>query len=288
MQNYVIITESCCDLPLSMIEEFNVKTIPMSFILDDKEYKQYSDNRELSLADFYTKLRSGLYSKTAAVNLMDTRDVFEEELKNGKDILYIGFSSALSSNFQSVNMVVNELREDYPDRKIEVIDSLSASIGLGLLVYYGGKSLKNGFSLEDTKSYIESLVPSVSHSFMVDDLNFLKYGGRISTTTALAGNLLNVKPILRVSNLGEVELETKVRGRIKGVKHLMTKFSKNCNNTNIIFIVHTDNIEEAEKLKLKLEEDYSNSEIHIVEIGPVIGSHLGPGALGIIFFGDER
>ena len=288
MNDYVIVTESCCDLPLNLINKYNIKTIPMSFVLDGKAYKQYSDNRELSLKDFYTTLRSGFYSQTAAVNLMDARDIFEKELKEGKDILYIGFSSALSSNFQSVNMVLEDLREEYPDRIIEIIDSKAATAGLGLIVYYAGKLLADGFSLLENKSRVLNISANINHNFMVDDLNFLKHGGRISATTAVAGTILSIKPVLKINELGEVTLETKTRGRIKGIAHLRTKFEENHKDNDIVFIGHTDNPEEAEKMKLKLQETYPAYNFVVFEIGPIIGSHLGPDAIAIVFLGEGR
>jgi len=288
MAQYRIITDSCCDLSVDLIKELDIDVIPLSLLLDDHTYLNYPDWREISPKDFYGALRGKKTASTSAINMEMFVEAFEEYLKNGMDILYLAFSSALSATFNASKLAAGELLEKYPDRKIICCDTLSASMGQGLLVYYVAKNCKDK-TIEEAFEYAESIKQNVVHWFTVDDLGFLHRGGRISSVTAVVGSLLSVKPILHVSEEGKLVSVSKVRGRKSSIKQLFENTASGAINLKdqVVFISHGDCEDEALELARLLKEK-GVKDVIVNYIGPVIGAHSGPGTLAVFCFAENR
>ena len=288
MRDFVIITDSTCDLPQEIMEKLNIKLVPMSITIDDNSYKHYDDYRELSKDDFYQKIRGGFVGTTAGVNSQDAISVMGEALNNNNDVLYLSFSSAMSSSYQSAFMAVLEMQEDFPNANIKLIDTLSACVGQGLLVYLAAMKKAEGASFDEVVEFVENNKLNICHSFMVDDLMYLEKSGRTSHLSAVAGTMLNIKPVFKINNDGKIFLDGKVRGKNAGIKHLLNRAKDKGLDHKIFFIVHADMEEDALILKNQILELFPEAEIIINCIGPIIGNCLGPGALAVAFVGDNR
>lgn len=287
MYNYAIITDSSCDLPHSMIEEMDVQIMQLDIVV---EGEGVFSNDEMDVKEFYQKLRNKQNIKTSAVNADKASDIIKSVFDSGRDVLYLGFSSNLSSTYQTVAMTGNELMEEYPDRKIISIDTLAASMGQGLLVYKACQYRADGKSLEETAAYIEDIKLKLCHWFTVDDLFFLKRGGRVSGVTATLGTMLSIKPILHVDDEGRLINVGKVRGRKASVAELAKKMENLAIDpgTQDVFISHGDCLEDAEKLAEIIRDKFGTQNIVISYVGTVIGAHSGPGTLALFFVGDHR
>lgn len=287
MYNYAIITDSSCDLPHSMIEEMDVQIMQLDIVV---EGEGVFSNDEMDVKEFYQKLRNKQNIKTSAVNADKAADIIKSIFDSGRDVLYLGFSSNLSSTYQTVAMTGNELMEEYPDRKIISIDTLAASMGQGLLVYKACQYRADGKSLEETAAYIEDIKLKLCHWFTVDDLFFLKRGGRVSGVTATLGTMLSIKPILHVDDEGRLINVGKVRGRKASVAELAKKMENLAIDpgTQDVFISHGDCLEDAEKLAEIIRDKFGTQNIVISYVGTVIGAHSGPGTLALFFVGDHR
>lgn len=290
MKNYVIFTESTADLPINIIEELDIKVIPMVFGFENESYSDYPDHRELDIHEFYERLKKGERSTTALVNSKTFEENFEPELKAGNDILYLGFSSGLSGTYQASLLATEELREKYPESVIKCMDTKSANIGQGLLVYSAAKKKQEGLTIDEVHDWVLEKIPHTCHWFTVDDLNHLKRGGRISAVKATLGTALNVKPILHVDDDGLLMAVDNVRGRKKSLGALLDRMIDTCVNPEeqTIFIGHSDCMEDAEYLSKMVRDKFSVKEIIINDIGPIVGSHLGQGAITMFFFGTKR
>ncbi|WP_418419386.1 DegV family protein [Blautia sp.] len=289
MREYVITTDNNADLPVEYYKEHNVGCMYFSYTMDDVLYKQGSYMPE---GEFYGKMRAGSMPTTAQVNPEEARLLFEPYLKEGKDILHIAFSSGLSGTYNSCRIAVAELREEYPDRIITIIDSLAASLGQGLLVYLTQKLKEEGADMQTAAEWAENHRKNIVHLFTVDDLNHLYRGGRVSKTTAVLGGMLNIKPILHVDDEGKLIPIGKVRGRKKSILELASlmdeKLGSHKDTCDTIFISHGDCLEDAKILAEKIKARYQiNTEI-INYVGSVIGAHSGPGTLALFFVGDLR
>lgn len=289
MREYVITTDNNADLPEEYYKEHNVGCMYFSYTMDDVLYKQGSYMPE---GEFYGKMRAGSMPTTAQVNPEEARLLFEPYLKEGKDILHIAFSSGLSGTYNSCRIAVEELREEYPDRIITIIDSLAASLGQGLLVYLTQKLKEEGADMQTAAEWAENHRKNIVHLFTVDDLNHLYRGGRVSKTTAVLGGMLNIKPILHVDDEGKLIPIGKVRGRKKSILELASlmdeKLGSHKDTCDTIFISHGDCLEDAKFLAEKIKARYQiNTEI-INYVGSVIGAHSGPGTLALFFVGDSR
>lgn len=289
MREYVITTDNNADLPVEYYKEHNVGCMYFSYTMDDVLYKQGSYMPE---GEFYGKMRAGSMPTTAQVNPEEARLLFEPYLKEGKDILHIAFSSGLSGTYNSCRIAVEELREEYPDRIITIIDSLAASLGQGLLVYLTQKLKEEGADMQTAAEWAENHRKNIVHLFTVDDLNHLYRGGRVSKTTAVLGGMLNIKPILHVDDEGKLIPIGKVRGRKKSILELASlmdeKLGSHKDTCDTIFISHGDCLEDAKILAEKIKARYQiNTEI-INYVGAVIGAHSGPGTLALFFVGDLR
>jgi DegV family protein with EDD domain len=287
MQDYVIVTDSSCDLPEDIIEKFGIRILNLDVIIEGEgEFP----NDQVEIKEFYSKLREGANIKTSAVNMAQATELLEEILSEGKDVLYLGFSSALSSTYQTVTSAARELSEKYSDRRIYDVDTLAASMGQGLLVYKAAKAKEAGKSLEDNAAMIESMKLNLDHWFTVDDLFFLKRGGRVSGVTATLGTILSIKPVLHVDDEGRLINVGKERGRKASINQLMKKMEELGSDLSEqdIFISHGDCIEDAEKLANMIKTKYSPKSVVINYVGPVIGAHSGPGTLALFFVGEHR
>lgn len=290
MKNYVIITESTADLSQDMVDELGIRVMPMAFELSGRSYMHYADTRELDIHEFYQYLRKGEKSVTSLINTEAFLEFFEPILKEGNDILYIAFSSGLSGTYNSSLLAREELLEQYKDSKIICVDSKAASAGEGLLVYSAVKKKEEGLSIEELNDWLEQNKLKLCHWFTVDDLNHLKRGGRVSALSAGIGTALNVKPILHVDNEGHLIPMEKVRGRKKSLyallNHMAAAFTPS--SDQMVFIGHGDTYEDAEFLADLIREKFTVQDIIITPIGPVIGTHSGPGTIALFFFGAGR
>lgn len=288
MNPYVIYTDSACDIVPETLSSWGVSHVGLTFRIDGDE-TEYTEH-DIPSHEFYNKMRAGAVAKTAAINAETFRAAFEAELKQGRDVLYLGFSSGLSATFNSARIAAQELEQDYPGRRVITVDSLCASAGFGLLVFLATEKRNEGATLDELADYLKATVPSICHWFTVDDLVYLKRGGRISPTVAFVGNLLGIKPVLHVDDEGHLINMTKVRGRRAAIHALAQKYGELLADAsqNMAFISHGDCPQDAELLKSILEKDYGANVTLITPVGTVIGAHSGPGTLALFFLGKNR
>ena len=285
--SYQIITDTCCDFPAEMYQELNLSVVNLSVLYKGVQYDTYT---EQWLKELFDGMRNGERATTSAVNPEGWKAVIEPALKEGKDALVLCFSSGLSTTYQSAVIAAQELSESYPDRKINVVDTLCASLGQGLLVYYACAKRDEGYSLEDLRDWVEGNKQNLCHWFTVDDLMFLKRGGRVSATTALVGTMLQIKPVLHVDAEGHLINVAKARGRKVSIDALAKKVAELGEgfDNSTMFISHGDCPEDAEYLATVLKEKHGAKHVHINHVGAVIGSHAGPGVLALFFLGKHR
>lgn len=290
MRNYKIITDSTCDLPSTVIRELDVHVIPMEYILDGVSHFQDIEDEGEKTASFYGRLREGKVSSTSMINTARFIGVFEPYLKSGQDILHVSFSSALSGSYNASRMAAEELKELYPERKILVLDSIAASIGQGLLVYHAVLKKRQGLTHEELYVWLEENKKQICHWFTVEDLMHLKRGGRISALSANIGTALNIKPILSVNMEGKLVNLGKVMGRKKSLSELIIKMKTSIETpeNQVVIIGHGDSLKDAEFLSSKLKNELHVKEVIMTQIGPIIGSHTGPGMIGLTFIGDRE
>ncbi len=290
MQNYVILTDSSADLTDALYKENDIVVLPLTFILDGQPYLNKPDESTMLFSDFYAHLRNGKNVTTSAINVETFRQTFLPFLDEGKDILYLGFSSGLSGTFSASHIAAQELQEEYPQRKIICVDTLCASLGQGMLVYLTAKKRLAGATIEEAASYAESAKAQLCHWFTVNDLFFLKRGGRISTATALFGSALGIKPVLHVDDDGHLISVSKARGRKKAIAELLAHMKATAINPSeqIPFISHGDCIDDANELAEAIRKEFGVKEVIINYVGPVIGAHSGPGTLALFFLGSKR
>ena len=290
MNNYTIITDSSCDLPDSLVKELELEVLPLAFIMDGKTYRNYPDNREMAPKDFYNKQREGSMATTNAVNVGEAADAMEAVLKRGEDVLVLAFSSGLSTTCNSFQIAAGDLAEQYPDRKIFVVDTLCASLGQGMFVYQAARLRQAGKSMEEVRDWAEQNRLNQCHWFTVNDLFFLKKGGRVSAATALFGTMLSIKPVLHVDAEGRLIPMEKARGRKASLNALVDKVGELADNpaAQTMFISNSDCQEDAQYVADQIKARYGTEEIIINSIGPVIGAHTGPGCVALFFTGKHR
>lgn len=290
MSNYVVTTDTSADLPEQYYREHQMTVMPLSCILDGETYARGA--KELSTAEFYAKMREGKMPTTSQVNPEQAKQIFEPLIKEGKDILHIAFSSGLSGTCGSARIAAEDLMEEYPERKIIVIDSLCASLGQGLLVHKTLEKQKEGLTLEELAAWCEEMKMHIIHSFTVDDLFHLYRGGRVSKAAAVIGTMIQLKPVLHVNNEGKLIPLSKVRSRKKSLQALVaameTRQGSFADKNDIVFISHGDCEEDAEYVKTLVEEKLGIHKFIISPVGNVIGAHSGPGTLALFFLGDNR
>lgn len=290
MSDYVILTESSSDISLKIAKDNDIQVMPMDFILEGKSYAHYGDSREMDVKAFYQKLRDGAVVTTAAENVEDYMTWVKPLLEDGKDVLLVVFSSGLSSTFSTANVALAELREQYPHRKIVAVDSLCASAGEALLAYYAAQNRAKGMSIEENAQWLEDNKLHLAHWFTVDDLMFLKRGGRVSSATALVGTMLSIKPVLHVDNDGHLINVSKARGRKASMKALVDKAAETGVDLSnqVLFISHGDCLDDAQWLAQEVRDRFHPVDVVISDIGPVIGAHSGPGTLALYFMATQR
>ena len=286
--NYTIITDTGCDIPVEMLNKWGIPFINLTFHTE-KEGVSYT-NEDITYKEFYDKMREGTVFKTAAPSIEDFKDLFEPILASGQDILYLGFSSGLSGTINTGKIVAKELKEKYPERKIYVLDTLCASGGEGFVVYCAVQKYLKSESIDDVYAYVSELAPKVSHWFTVDDLVYLKRNGRVSPTTALAGNLLGIKPILHVDDTGYLVKVSTARGRKQTLNALANKYIESAtgDEDGMYFISHADCLDDAKYLEQLLYKHTKKKSTLIVDISPVIGAHSGPGTVALFYVGKNR
>lgn len=286
MSDFLIVTDSTTDLPKEFYQEKGIPVISLSYIMDGVTYK---DMNGLSGREFFDKIREGAMPTTSQINPEQAKDTLEPLIKEGKDVLYIAFTSGLSGSYNSVRIAAEELKEEYPDRKIVVIDSLCASMGEGLLLYKAVQLKEQGKSFDEIAEWVENNKLNICHDVTIDDLHHLHRGGRVSKTSAVVGSIIKIKPMIHVNDEGKLIVIGKERGRKKAMLSLISRMeekSKGFEN-DVAMIVHGDVEEDAEFLKQQIKEKFGIDNVIINGIGSVIGSHTGPGVIAIFYMGDR-
>ena len=287
MNEFVIITDSSADLPKSVSDAMVVTVIPLEVNIDDIGCK-YND--EIDIKEFYGWLRDKKGAKTSAINMDRFAEIFEGYAMDGKDVLYIGFSSGLSATFMAGKNAAEETAEKYPDRKIIAVDSLCASLGQGLIVKLAVDKKNTGATIDEVAAYVEEIKMNLCHWFTVEDLFFLKRGGRVSAATAVMGTVLQIKPVMHVDDAGKLINVEKARGRAASINSLFAKMKDTAivPEKQTVYISHGDCYDDAKKLADMITAEYGITDILISEVGPVIGAHSGPGTLALFFIGSKR
>jgi len=290
MRDYVIMTDSCCDLTAQLADELALTVIPLSLLLDGQEFRNWLDGREIGFKAFYDAMRGGSLGTTSAVSVGAFQEAMRPILESGRDILYISFSSALSTTYQSAVIAAEELKEEFPDAVIHVVDSKAASLGQGLYVYLCARQKQAGRTLDEVRDYAEDIKLRVCHWFTVDDLNHLKRGGRVSAATALVGTMLSIKPVLHVDDEGRLINVGKARGRKASLQALVDHMAETAEDpaNQTVFISHGDCLEDAEAVAEEIRTRFGTQDIRINFVGPVIGNHTGAGVVALFFLGSHR
>ncbi len=287
VDSFIILTDSGSDITPEMADKLQVQVMPLMYTLGDGNLMP---GDEVDIKDFYRQLREGKSAKTSAANYEDLTRTLEEIASQGRDVLYIAFSSGLSSTAGTATLVAGELSEKYPDRKIFVVDSLSASLGYGLLVYLAARQRADGKSIEQVRDFVEENKLHLCHWFTVDDLHHLKRGGRVSAATAAIGTMLSIKPVLHVDDAGHLINVSKARGRKASLAALVEQMEKTAVDpaAQTVFISHGDALEDAQLIAQMVREKMGVQDIQMGYIGPVIGAHSGPGTIALFFLGTQR
>ena len=292
MRDYIIMTDSCCDLSQQEVEELDLTVLPLSFTIEGKTLLNTPDHADMSPEEFFAKIAAGADCMTAAANVGQFTDAMEKVLQEGKDILCVCFSSALSTTYQSACIAAEDLREKHPGAKIVVIDSLSASRGQGMLLYRAVRERREkGLDIDALARYVENIIQSQDHWFIVDDLNHLKRGGRVSAAAALVGTMLGIKPVMHTDSEGRLTPVSKARGSKAALRALVDKMEEigiEPEKNQPVFICHANCPDYVEYVKGLLKERFNVTDVRADFIGPVIGAHTGCGTLGLFFVGTER
>lgn len=290
MRDYVIMTDSCCDMTARMADELQLEVLPLSLTMNGTEYRNFLDGRELGFQAFYDRVRAGQTATTSAISVGNFETAMREILASGRDLLCINFSSALSATYQSAAIAADSLKKEFPDAKILVVDSLCASLGQGLLLYLCVQQKKLGRNIDEVHTYAEATKGNICHWFTVDDLNHLKRGGRISAATALFGTMLAIKPVMHVDDGGHLTPVSKARGRRTSLLALVDQMEQTAIAPagQTVFISHGDCESDALFVAEEITRRFGTQQIFINFVGPVIGNHSGPGTIALFFLGSRR
>lgn len=288
--SYKIITDSCANLTDKQIEDYGIEIISLKYYIEGKEYESYIKDEKTDYAETYRLLREKAMITTSLVSRDDCDNAIIPILESGEDVLVISFSSGLSGTYQNVKLAAEDYKEMYPDRKVIVVDSLCASLGEGMAVHYAVKLKNEGKTMEEVADWLENNKLSICHIFTIDDLFFLKRGGRLSGTSAVFGTLLGIKPLLHMADDGKLYVTGKARGRAATLEHLINSVGEKGIDVQKqdIFITHGDCEEEARYIESEVKKRYGVRNVVVNMIDPVIGAHSGPGTLAIFFIGKER
>lgn len=291
MRDFVIITETTADLPASYIEENGLVTVPLYYQIEDTVY---GEEKHLELKEFFDAMRNGATPTTSASNPDTIRRIYIELIESGKDILHLAFTSGLSCSYNNAAFVAEDLKEEYPDAKITVIDTLCASMGQGLIVNSAIQLKKAGKSIDEIAEWVEAKKLDVCHQVTVEDLVYLYRGGRLKKSSAVIGTIINIKPLIHVTNEGKLMSFDKVRGRKKSLNTLVDNMIAAIDGYDYdvenewVYISHGDCQEDAEYVKKQIEERIGVKNFMINYLSPTIGSHAGPGTVALFFYGKER
>lgn len=288
MVTYKIITDSAAILRPDQLERANVDCLNFEYTIDGQNYPDDAAHSKLSLRAFYDLLRAGAMPTTNQINLQRYMDAFERYLQQGQDVLYLCFSSGLSGSFNTSNIAAQELMEKYPGRKVICADTLTATYGQGMLVRRAAALRDAGASIEQVRDWVIGNRFSMNAIFVVDDLNHLKRGGRVSPAVAFAGTMLNIKPCLMIDHEGKLATVAKARGRKKALDWVVENVQAQLPTGDEIAVVHSDCQEEAEQFRRRLMERYPGFVVSLEDLGPLLGAHTGPNLIGTVFFGNER
>lgn len=289
--DFEIVTDSSCNLKEEMIDEFDLHVLPLTFMVDGEQRQSYLKGQVTDLQQFYTMMREGKVITTSLPNLADSEALLRGLLEAGRDVLYLGFSCGLSGTFEAISLLCNQLAAEFPERKIFSVDTLAASGGEGLLVWHAVQKAREGLSIEELRDWVEQHKLNLAHWFTVDDLMFLWRGGRVSKTSAWAGTLLNIKPVLHVDDEGHLIPMEKVRGRKKSLNALVDHMEKSAIPPvadQMVFITHGDCLEDAEYVADKVRERFGVRDVVINYVDPVIGAHSGPGTMALFYMAESR
>lgn len=288
MSDYVIVSDATIDLPADIVNKYGIHVIPMGMNIDEDIYTYDPEESEITVEEFYEKLKNGAVAHTTQITPSTFMDHIGRLLKQGLDVLYIAFSSGLSGTYNTAQLVMNELSEEYPDRKVYCVDSLCASIGEGLLVYHAALQKQNGLNIEQLRDWVEANKRAPKHWFTVKDLFYLKRGGRISSLEAVVGTALKIRPVLSTDEQGKLVVVSKLRGIKAELEYLVNKMIEGGIDltSQTVIVAHGDNLEQARELEKLIRSKNLVKDIIISRIGPVIGSHTGPGMLALVFMGN--
>ncbi len=290
MAEYCLVSDVTAEISPLNVEKYGIRIVPMTFYLGEKEYHQYPDNHELSMKEFYEGQVAGLETKSSQITPAEFTKEFEKILKEGKDIIYYGLSSGLSGTYNSSVIAADELMDKYPDRRIKCINAICASVGEGyIFVMAAKKAAEENMDFDEVVKYIEETQYRICHWFMVDNLDQLRKGGRISAVSAIVGSALNICPIITTNREGELRVAAKVRGKKKAMSYLIDKIEEDGirAENDLVMVGHANNMEAAEKLKSEILERGLANNVEIADIGPVIGSHVGSGMCAVLFVGEN-
>ena len=289
--DFEIVTDSSCNLTEDMIDELGVHILPLVFMSEGKEYRSYLKGEKTDLKQFYTMMREGKVFTTSLPNMADAEALLRGLLESGRDVLYLGFSSALSGTYEAVRLLCTQLAAEFPERTVRAVGTLAASGGQGLLVYHACKRAQAGASLEETARWVEENRLHLAHWFTADDLMFLLRGGRVSKVSAYMGTMLNIKPVMHVDDEGRLIPVEKVRGRKKAIQGLVKHMEETAQKPvadQPVFITHGDCPEDVEYLCDLIREKFGDVQITVNYVDPVIGAHSGPGTLALFFLAEHR
>ena len=289
--DFEIVTDSSSNLVEEMIDDFGLHVLPLTFMVDGEEYQSYLKGQHTDLKQFYTMMREGKVITTSLPNLAESEALMRGLLEQGRDILYLGFSSGLSGTFEATELLMRDLAAEFPERTLLAVDTLAASGGEGLLVWHAVQRARAGASIGEVRDWVEENKLHLAHWFTVDDLMFLFRGGRVSKTAAWAGTMLNIKPVMHVDDEGHLIPLEKVRGRKKSLNALVDHMAKSAIapiDQQMVFITHGDCLEEAEYVAEQVKERFGVKEVVINYVDPVIGAHSGPGTMALFFLADKR
>lgn len=290
MDDYILLTDSSADLPAELVEELDVEVLPLSFTIRGTTLQNWPDNRDMAPAEFYRMLREGESATTSAVNVTEFVEKMEPHLKAGRDVLVAAFSSGLSATCHSAQIAAAELAEQYPERKVYVVDTLCASLGQGLLVWYAARMRQAGKGIDEVRDWMEENKLRLCHWFTVDDLHFLKRGGRVSPAVAMVGTMLSIKPVMHVDDEGHLVKVGTARGRNASLRALVDHMAETAIEPagQTVFISHGDCAGDAEKVAADVKARFGVETVLVNYVGPVIGAHSGPGTVALFFLGRKR
>lgn len=289
--NFEIVTDSSSNLLDETIGRFGLHILPLTFMIDGQQRQSFVKGEKSDLKQFYTMMREGKVITTSLPNMSDSEILLRSLLEAGRDILYLGFSSGLSGTYQAIALLLDNLAAEFPERRVMHVDTLAASGGEGLLVYKAAQMAQAGASIEETRQWVEDNKLKLAHWFTVDDLMFLFRGGRVTRTSAWAGTMLNIKPVMHVDDDGHLIPLEKVMGRKKSILGMIKHMEETADapiSEQTVFITHGDCLEDAEFLRDKIAEKFGVTDIHINYVDPVIGAHSGPGTLALFFMASHR